>query len=139
MKPGKPLQRRTALKRTGGLRQRTPLRAKRRRPVTDRAMAEAWAAGARRPCVVCGDPDVEIHHVITQEQLRVVARSRGLDLEPLRWDHRNALAVCEKHHAAHHARRERLPRLLLERWCPGVFAMADELGLTPWLERTYPQ
>lgn len=100
--------------------------------------AALWAASARRPCVMCGDVNVEIHHVITQQVLRRIARRDSLDVEHLRWDRRNALALCPSCHQGHHSAHGRIPRQILKRWCPHVFEMADELGVRAWLERTYP-
>lgn len=125
---------------------REPLRrqgkslARKARKQIDRQASEAWARGAKsKPCAVCGAAGVHAHHVITQQKLRQVAAQNGLDFERLRWDKRNRLPLCPRHHAAHHARTHPIPWVVLEQHCPKVFQLARELGLLWWLEQTYPQ
>lgn len=97
-----------------------------------------------KPCAVCGRRPSFGHHVIDQEELRKLARSRGLDVDRLLWDERNRLPVCEGCHHAHHrwllrsSPTGRIPRAVLRRHCPDVFAFAASLGLEWWLEREYP-
>lgn len=127
----------TPLKRTVGLK-RTPLKA-RADPIVKRLAHEAWARRARsKTCAVCGAANPRGHHVITQQQLRKTASEQGLDFERLRWDTRNLLALCDRHHMAHHNRTHPVPLWLLSQRCPKVFQFARELDLVWWLERTYP-
>jgi hypothetical protein len=87
---------------------------------------------------MCGaKAGVQGHHVITQQQLRIAASELNKDFERLRWDTRNRLPLCARHHAAHHSAFHRIPRDVLEKACPKVFQFARELGLEWWLERTY--
>lgn len=110
-----------------------------RRAELEQKRSEAWARGVQsKPCVICGARGVHAHHVITKQQLRKVARQHGLDVERLLWDTRNRLAVCPRHHAAHHARSHTIPLLVIEQHSPKVFQLARELELTWWLEREYP-
>ncbi len=129
---------------------------KRRKPLrgpTDRERSEAWAKG-KRPCAVCGAAAHRSHghHIVTQQKLRQVAAARSvaseldgwasapvIDFERIRWDRRNRLWLCERHHAAHHSRAKPITWGVLQEHAPKVFQFAAELGLTPWLERTYPR
>ena len=126
--------------RRSGIKRKTPL--KRVRPVKqtiNRAASEAWARGVRtKRCALCGANGVHGHHIITQQQLRIAAFSLRLDFERLRWDTRNRLALCPRHHAAHHARSHPVPWVVLEQHAPKVFQFAREIGLEWWLEAMYP-
>lgn len=120
------------------LARRTPLKA-RRRHIIERQASAAWARGVRtKPCAVCGALGSQGHHIITQQQLRQVAKTLQVDFERLRWDTRNRLPLCPRHHAAHHARTHPVPWSVLEDAAPKVVQFARELGLVYWLERTYP-
>lgn len=141
------------MKRSGSLKRSAPLKRKtelargsarslrrRARRVTNRYAAEAWARGIRgKPCAICGRGPSQGHHVVTQAQLRTIARSKSLDLQSLLWDHRNRLAVCEACHFAHHQARRRIPLAVLRRHCPKVFQFARELDVEWWLDREYPR
>jgi hypothetical protein len=107
--------------------------------VIERLAREAWARRARsKTCAVCGAASPRGHHIITQQQLRLTATEHGLDFARLRWDTRNLLPLCDRHHAAHHNRTHPVPRSLLVSGCPKVFQFARELGLVWWVERVYP-
>lgn len=127
------------VKRTS-LKRRTPLKQQRQaRARIDRQAAEAWAKGARsKPCVICGSRQVQGHHIITQQKLREVAIATGRDFERLRWDARNRLSLCSRHHAAHHNRSHPIPWQVMHAHAPKAVQFARELGLVWWLERTYP-
>ncbi len=107
---------------------------------TDREKSEAWATG-KRPCAVCGAAAEHSkgHHIVTQQRLRAVAKQLDLDVERIRWDRRNRLWLCPRHHDAHHSRMKPIGRTVLRQHAPKVFQFARELGLLPWLERTYPE
>ncbi len=133
---------RSQLKRTTPLK-RGPGPKPRRKPLrgpTDRERSEAFATG-KKPCVICNAAAIhsKAHHIITQQELRKVALRLGRDLESIRWDRRNRLWLCERHHTAHHSRMKPITWAVLEQHAPKVFQFARELGLTPWLERTYPR
>jgi hypothetical protein len=83
----------------------------------------------------------EAHHIITQQQLKLVARTHGLglDLDRILYDQRNRLWVCRRHHGAHHSSAKPIPWRIVERHAPKVKQFARELGLEWWLERTYPR
>jgi hypothetical protein len=118
---------------------RSELRRGRRRKATDRERSEAWARHAQsKPCALCGSRLVQGHHVITQQELRRIARSKGLDVDRLLWDRRNCLALCQRHHDAHHSWSHRLTLDLVLAKCPKVAQFARELDLEWWLERNYP-
>lgn len=119
---------------------RKPLgRRRRRRAEVDRDAAAAWAAAVKsRPCVICADPVVDAHHVIYQQLLKRLARSRAIQPDHLLWDLRNGLPVCRHHHAAHHAARDSIPLSVVLENVPGVLHLARELDLTWWLEHQYP-
>jgi hypothetical protein len=106
----------------------------------DKARAEAWAHHARsKTCAVCGSERVQGHHVVTKQQLRKVARAEGLDAGRVLWDLRNCLALCERHHAAHHSWARRLTLSFVLDHCPKVAQFARELGSDWWLEKEYPE
>lgn len=119
---------------------RKPLRQVHRVKVAiDRQAAAAWAAAARRKrCVVCGAKEPQGHHIVWQQQLRRQATWLGVEFERLRWDRRNLLPLCEGCHGANHARSRPVTLEELRAHAPKVFQFARELGLLPWLERTYP-
>jgi hypothetical protein len=125
---------------------------RRRVGATDSELAGAWIAsvapsGAR--CAVCGARrQIQGHHVLSQQVLRHLAQENGLNLaerERLRWDPRNGLAVCQRHHDHHTLAVRRIPRSALP---ASVFEFADELdgryyggGRAPMrsrLDREYP-
>lgn len=118
---------------------RSPLKRKRHARTIDRLAGEAWAHRARsKVCALCGARNPQGHHVITQQQLRKTAAELGLEFERLRWDTRNFLALCNRHHDAHHSRRHPVSWSVLVTECPKVVQFARELDLVWWLERTYP-
>ncbi|HYI80029.1 MAG TPA: hypothetical protein VEW67_04140 [Thermoleophilaceae bacterium] len=107
------------------------------------AQAE-WAREVRKlPCAVCGKRCgvTRGHHVLYQQWLESVAKTLGIDFDLLlRWDKRNRLPVGDRCHDRHHDAVERIPRAVLVKHCPEVFAMAAELGhgLERRLTDTYP-
>jgi heterodisulfide reductase subunit C len=106
---------------------------------TDSEAARAWVRRARcMRCVICGERGPRGHHIITQQLLRRTALSKGLDLEAIRWDQRNLLALCDRHHAAHHAKMPAIALSIVLMHQPKVLAFASELGLVWWLSREYP-
>lgn len=114
-------------------------RRRRRLVVGDRERSEAWARYAHsKPCAVCGAARTQGHHVITKQQLRRWASAEGFEVDRLLWDVRNCLALCERHHAAHHSWARRLTLSFVLKHCPKVHQFACELGLLWWLEREYP-
>jgi len=117
-----------------------PKRGRRRpRQKLDVEAAAVWGANnLGEPCAVCGGGcgPVQGHHALSQQWLRNVARTRGLDYEGLRWDLRNRLWVGRDCHSRHHLAVLRIPRSVL---APEVFEMAEELGLLVRLENTYPE
>lgn len=129
---------------------RTPMK---KRPsvnrVIDRQASEAWAWGARsKPCAVCGvTAGVEGHHVVYQQTLRKVAQMTGLEFDRLRWDTRNRLPLCARHHQAHHVGRLRVPLEVVLEHAPKLMQFVRELdrahdGCEPvscFIERTYKQ
>jgi hypothetical protein len=133
------LKRRKPLERgPGPKRSRKPLKVRHRR-VIDRQASEAWARSVQaKRCAVCGAAGVQGHHIVYQQHLRRVARKLGVDVDRLLWDKRNALPLCERHHTAHHNASYRITADVLRRHAPKVFQFAREVGLLPWLERTYP-
>lgn len=113
----------------------------------DRQASEAWAWGARsKPCAVCGAVGgVEGHHVVYQQTLRKAALATGLEFERLRWDTRNRLPLCARHHQAHHSGRYRVPLEVVLEHAPKLMQFVRELdrahdGCEPvacFVERTY--
>lgn len=126
---------------------RKPLKA--RAPVKrsiDRMASEAWAKGVRgKPCAVCGAKQrVSGHHIVTQQLLRRIAQQTDLDFERVRWDARNRLPLCERHHEAHHSRARpvALWRVLLA--APKLMQFVRELDraldgepVAAFIDRTY--
>ena len=76
------------------------------------------------------DGDLQAHHIITQQKLRQVGR------DDLRWDVRNGLTLCERHHRRHTRALARVPFELLR---PEALEFADEVGLAWTLDRYYPK
>lgn len=81
-----------------------------RKPPTppNRDGAQRWYAALRgiRGCASCGGRiGLVLHHVVYRQHVR----ARGGD----EWDPRNALALCDPCHAAHHRRGRVLPVSLL--------------------------
>lgn len=109
----------------------------------DRQASEAWAKAARtKTCALCKAKGVEGHHVITQQQLKAWAREQDRYgwqelFERVRWDRRNLLPLCQRHHDAHHNASHRLALRIVREACPKIDQFARELGLGWWLERTY--
>jgi hypothetical protein len=150
----KPLERRTPLAQG-----ETPLRAKPKpKPTVDEqslmaafhAFAKAMARGSNpKPttvpiCAACGKPAPErddhfgghAHHVISQQELRNVARQRGIAELPLVWERRNALWLCHDCHFGHHhtGGDKRLSRRVLT--VPNL-CFASDMGLEHYIERYY--
>lgn len=107
---------------------------------SERERAAAWATG-KKPCAVCRADAAcsKAHHIITRQRLRRKAREMGVDPERLLWDTRNRLWLCDRHHAAHHARSKPIGWTVLEQHAPKAFQFAEEVESTLWLERTYPK
>ena len=99
-----------------------------------------WYRRARTSkCALCGtDRLVKGHHVITQQEIGKVTRSRGLDYERYRWDQRNFLPLCEDCHIRHHSRMAPVGLVVILASCPKIMEFAGELKLQWWLSRTYP-
>lgn len=55
------------------------------------------------------DDPLEAHHVIEKEDLKKLAKSRGLDIVQLLWDPRNGMAVRRSRHVRHTNRFDPLP------------------------------
>ena len=98
------------------LARRTPLRARRRRPVT-LVGREAWKTPRKGYCAVCGTHGLVFRHHILYERKVIEAGHPELV-----YDLRNALdigadATCSCHHDHHHALRNgqpwRIPRRLI--------------------------
>ncbi len=142
----KPLARGTGLSGpTGGkfkVGERKPLKTKpkKARTVTEQQMSAAWridtlaATGGR--CKRCGSTDVvQAHHVVGQQQLKAMARTRGVAPALFLWDARNGMALCELCHTRHERAVARVPRALLSE---SNVAFASDLGFDWYLERVYP-
>lgn len=114
---------RTALKR------KTPLRARRRKPVGV-IVADIWRDGLHRErCVVCGTHiNLDGHHIIPR---RVLVR-HGFSEYVM--DRRNRAAVCRHDHESHESAHRRILRAELP---ASVFEFAAELGLEWYLDRHY--
>jgi hypothetical protein len=116
---------------------RTPLKRRHKRQI-DRQASEAWAKHARaKTCALCRSAAVEGHHVITQQALRQNAQANGYEFERVRWDFRNCLPLCRRHHEAHHNASHRLSLRVVRKACPKIDQFAREVGLAWFLERTY--
>jgi hypothetical protein len=76
------------------------------------------------------DGDLEAHHLVTQQQLRKIHAS-----EEQRWDVRNGMALCERHHRRHTRALERVPFDVLR---SEALEFAREIGLGWILEKYYP-
>lgn len=119
------------------------------RKVIDRAASEAWAKAARtKRCAVCGARIVHGHHLIYQQQLRRIAVDLGIEYERVRWDRRNLLALCDRHHSAHHSGAHRVVSTIVLAGAPKFGQFVRELdrqyedGREPvaeFVRRTYPQ
>lgn len=80
--------------------------------------------------MVCGDQvGTQGHHVIEKSYLKRNGLGR------LRWDQRNFMPLCQRHHSRHTGAFQRVPRHLLS---AANWAFARELGLEWYLERYYP-
>lgn len=110
---------------------RTP---KRSRTPEERLASHQWKlhvlCGATCAVPGCDDPNLEAHHVITQQQLRRHGYGDKL------WDPRNGMALCTFHHTRHTLARERIPFELIP---PAAVEFATELGLDWLLDRYYPR
>jgi hypothetical protein len=87
-----------------------------------------------RGCLIHDDPmdcsgELQVHHVITQQQLRRAGR------DDLLWDPANGISLCEKAHRQHHSGFRRVPRGVLPRRCL-TFASTYEFDYL--IERYYP-
>lgn len=88
-----------------------------------------------RGCIVHDDPSecegrLEVHHVITQQQLR---RARRFDLL---WDPDNGATVCETAHRRHTRGLQRIPFSRLPQRC---IDFARDNGFLVILDRYYPR
>jgi hypothetical protein len=88
--------------------------------------------------VICGAKPAHGHHIIKQQVLKRVAQEKGLQYERIRWDLRNILPLCDRHHAQHHARMEPIALSIVLLHQPKVVQFAKELDLVWWLSREYP-
>ena len=105
----------------------------------DREAAAAWARRARsKQCVLCGAHNPQGHHLITQQRLRLSAAELELDFQKLRWDTRNFLPLCPRHHAGHHSKMHPISLNIVLAESPKVIQLARELDLVWWLSREYP-
>jgi hypothetical protein len=151
---GKPLERKTALQRG-----EKGLTAKPKpRPTVDEqarmaefhAYAKAMARAEMDPtamplCQSCRKAAPEhqgdhfgghAHHVISQEELRKVARQRGIPEAILVWEPRNGLWLCHGCHQGHHhtGGDARLSRSVLH---PSNLIFASDMGLEHYIDRYY--
>jgi hypothetical protein len=78
------------------------------------------------------------HHIITQQQMRKQCAMLELDFERYRWDKRNLLPLCERHHARHHSKIWPISIALVFAHAPKVLQVARELECEWWLSREYP-
>jgi 5-methylcytosine-specific restriction endonuclease McrA len=90
---------------------------------------------ARQPgarCASCGLRrfDLQVHHVITQQQLKKIGRKDVL------WDLRNALVLCPLCHERHTSAFKRIPR---EKLRIENIDFALELDHGWYLDRMYPK
>lgn len=67
-----------------------------------------------------------------QARLRRIAEDTGLSYERLRWDVRNRLSLCERHHMAHHSGVHRVPLATVSDASPKFLQFVREL------DRAYP-
>lgn len=103
----------------------------------NRQAASAWAHRARgKRCVICGAARPRGHHIVYQQILR---REHPDRYEDIRWDYRNLLPLCDRHHAMHHSRAKAIPLSIVLVAQPKVVQFARELDLVWWLSRTYPK
>jgi 5-methylcytosine-specific restriction endonuclease McrA len=80
-----------------------------------------------KPCRVCGDPDVEYHHIVPRS-----AMPGSPDVAHVA----NAMPLCHMHHQAHHTTvAGRIPRRLLTP--DEVEFVRTRMGVG-WLDRWYP-
>jgi hypothetical protein len=101
----------------------------------------AWAWGHhahRKQCVLCGAAHPQGHHVIKQQVLRKACGDLELDYQRVRWDLRNLMPLCDRHHVAHHSRRHPIELEIVLANCPKIVQFATELELVWWLSREYP-
>jgi hypothetical protein len=77
----------------------------------------------------CAGP-LQAHHVITQQALRKSHYSS------FRWDTRNGICVCERHHSRHTKAVQRIP---FERLTPEAIEFARSCNLSWQLDRYYPK
>lgn len=112
------------------LKRKTPLRARRRKPVGV-IVADIWRDGLHgERCVVCHTPrNLDGHHAIPR---RVLLR---LGFGDYIMDKRNRVPVCRHDHESHENRHRPLLRAELP---ASVFEFAAELGLEWYLDRHYP-
>lgn len=91
-----------------------------------------WLGARGERCVVCGTTHpLHLHHIISRQQLRRVDGNVS--------DPRNALTLCDRCHAQHHAKMPGIPLSVVLYHRPEVVAFAKELELTWWLSREYPR
>lgn len=107
--------------------------------LNERLAAQAWARRARgKRCVICGAQYPRGHHVITQQMLKTQCKELDLDYRRVRWDERNLMPLCDRHHAAHHSRAHAISLEIVLASCPKIIQFARELDLVWWLSRNYP-
>jgi hypothetical protein len=136
------VERKTALRRKTGLKQRPRDPQKRRiqsgRLTFDdhRAIWHRGIMGLR--CQCCAKrPAMDAHHIIPVQVLRRMAATNGYDFEVVRWDNRNRLGLCRQCHGDHHSGKAKLPKSLLWRKAPLVFKFAEQYGLSNVIDRYY--
>lgn len=101
--------------------------------------AKAWATHARgKRCVVCGAARPRGHHIVTQQKIRELAKGDEELWQRWRWDTRNQLALCDRHHMAHHNRHRPVTWQEMLAYQPKALQFARELKVEWWLEATYP-
>lgn len=131
-----PLKRKGATLKRGAIKRRSKPRDSR-----GRLRPESWAlmhafsrAAGRQPgCAIsgCRERDFDSHHVLYEQHLR----REGLP----RWDPRNCLRLCRRHHELHHKAAQRIPRSALR--AENVAYILESLGPgrgEGYLARYYP-
>ena len=107
--------------------------------VGTRQRREAWAKHARaKRCVICGARHVQGHHAVKQQVIKRQCQMLGLDYDRYCWDVRNCMALCERHHVAHHSKAHPVTLPIVLSACPKLVQFARELGIEWWLSREYP-
>lgn len=144
---------RSALRRTGGLRRTPPRR-------SDPDAVEAFFAAVltvpssatstvtgepyRKPrrCSLCSRRAVDPHHVLPKQFIRSICTSLDIDPEPWVWDPRNGMALCRHCHEGHESGHKRIPRWRLPDsvwvFVREIDALAGTEAASVKIEQTYP-